>query len=88
MSANGVKVERNIPIPNASVSSNTSRYHSVFDKMTRPGDSFKIGTKGLKQAISNRGAIYIAAKSYAKDHPGFAVTIRADETGLRVWRTE
>lgn len=53
-----------------------------------PWASMKVGDSFLVQDIGDRGSIASAASYYGKRHPGFKVTIRKVEGGLRVWRIE
>ena len=70
------KVERGIAVTNPKHPQRTTRY--PWPKMGM-GDSFFAPDRTTAQLI-------MAANFYRKDNPGFRVTCRAIDGGVRVWR--
>ncbi len=76
------KMEENIPIPNR-----TNGKESIypFIKM-KIGNSFSIRLAKGDNSKSVYSSLHQASKTFSKNNPDFAFTIRRDEKVVRIWR--
>jgi len=75
-----MKIAKKIPIP-VNVGSGRPRKKYRFDLLNEVGDSFFI------EGVEAKNSVYSNLNSYNKKskHP-IKITIRTEETGIRIWR--
>ena len=82
-----IEFSENVPVPTTVRSARTSKY--PFGKL-HVGDSFLVSGEDLpkKPVESIRAAVYAFNKGLrAADRDTFKLIVRAEDDGVRVWRT-